>query len=641
MAQATLHSELPATPSLLAELIAEGLQPVRETLKRMEALLTELAPPGPIIKGENKSANVVAQHPPQQEPVRWHVNESRPDLNDKRPGDSSGCKGRREHAPSLRPWLQDGCSEPDALTDDHFPIHPLSEQQPHQSPPAAGGLEILPDADRPQKDAHALSVAVARKQSRELDLRYIARGSPSGESHISELTKSACWKLQNFFVRAAKQKEPERSGCLNALVTSPKFENLSAVVILVNSIFVAYTSDFEMKYPGESHHIIVESLEMFFISFYTAELLLRLVNHRLFFFRNADMKWNIFDFLLVSMSLFDLLMETFSPSDGSGGNVSFMRIFRLLKLAKILRTLRVMKIFRDLAQILESFKNCMTSLLWSLIMMLFVLYVFALIFIQGMTGVISETGEHDDVHDEIRATFGSMGSSMLSLYMDVSGGRDWADNYFLVSKAGPLYSALYITFMFFFAFALFNILTGVFVEKAVVSAQPEREQVILEQRRKTMEEASEFRHICKLLDTDETGTISRSEFYESMQNDLMVSYMHAVGLEIRDVDIFFEIALGSNAGNTEDPEEMKVGIDEFVDCCMSLRGMASSFDVQRQRFELQGLGRSFKDFEARSLHHMDQIISEVRHLRGLVDYVRHPHAGGSSMVSTPRVSSSV
>ena len=62
----------------------------------------------------------------------------------------------------------------------------------------------------------------------------------------------------------------------------------------------------------------IAAVELMFLSFYTVELLLKLVVHRLFFFTNKEMQWNIFDCTLVVFSLADqVLTAVLASGDGS------------------------------------------------------------------------------------------------------------------------------------------------------------------------------------------------------------------------------------------------------------------------------------------------------------------------------------
>merc|ERR1712192_3247 len=163
-------------------------------------------------------------------------------------------------------------------------------------------------------------------------------------------------------------------------------------------------------------------------------------------------------------------------------------------------------------------------------------------------------------------------------------------------RAGELYSWMFLFFTFFFAFAIFNILTGVFVEKAVQAAAPDREETVMQQRRHILDQAEEFREICHLLDLDESGTISLEEFKQNMLNPTMVAYMFAVGLEVHDVELFFRTMSGGS-GAADAWANEPIDIDVFVEGCMAMKGYATTLDVQKQLYETRELSRKIDQLE--------------------------------------------
>merc|ERR1712232_1109074 len=221
---------------------------------------------------------------------------------------------------------------------------------------------------------------------------------------------------------------------------------------------------------------------------------------------------------------------------------------------------------------MESFRNSMMALFWCFVMLAFVIYIFALIFFQGFTGLMRFPPDDltEGTKEEIYALYGDVGLTMLNCYMAVTGGNDWAFYYDYVKLCGMLYANMFVFFTFFFVFALFNILTGIFVEKSVCAAVPDRDELILEQSRKAKMEAEEFRQLCKQFDNDNTGTISLMEFMGCMESERMVAYMASVGLEVHDVELFFRIVASG---------EESVDINRFVEGCMSMKGNASGLDM--------------------------------------------------------------
>jgi len=72
----------------------------------------------------------------------------------------------------------------------------------------------------------------------------------------------------------------------------------------------------------------------------------------------------------------------------------------------------------------------------------------------------------------------------------------------LSSGTGWVYPWLWLLVIFLFTFALVNILTALFVEKAVEGAKPEREYRILHERKKLVEQAAELRELFFKIDLE-------------------------------------------------------------------------------------------------------------------------------------------
>merc|ERR1719424_933055 len=89
------------------------------------------------------------------------------------------------------------------------------------------------------------------------------------------------------------------------------------------------------------------NLDIFFFSYYVTEMLLKMIVHRIYFFFNKDMRWNVFDFVLILLASMDMVME-YTSLEMESTNMVFMRSFRLIRLSRILRVFKVMRYFSEL-----------------------------------------------------------------------------------------------------------------------------------------------------------------------------------------------------------------------------------------------------------------------------------------------------
>mmetsp|Transcript_9666 Transcript_9666/g.21562 ORF Transcript_9666/g.21562 Transcript_9666/m.21562 type:complete len:691 (-) Transcript_9666:128-2200(-) len=391
-------------------------------------------------------------------------------------------------------------------------------------------------------------------------------------------------RLADLILLAMTIKEPPRSGKLASFVQSTTFETLCAQVICVHALFTAYSADYSIEYLNQEVKVWMLVMEAFFAAFYILELTLKMLVHRLYFFCNEDMSWNIFDFLLVVFGLIDQYTMLVLANEGGRNSLTFMRSIRLVRLVKILRVLRVMRFFRELRLMIYSIMYSLSSFFWCFVMIFFVLYVFALVIIQGVAGSLEQMSPDNHEFSALMSNFGSMTQTMLSLYMATTGGVDWREYHNDLLPVGDGYSVLFLAYTAFFNFAVYNVLTGIFVERAMSVAEPGRDGMILELRRKERAELEQVRRLCHAMDFDNSGSITWAEFSERLENETVKACLQSIGLDVKDAYMFFTTL-------TEISGDGKVDIDAFCEGCMKMKGQASSIDLAALAFEAKLIRR--------------------------------------------------
>lgn len=174
-----------------------------------------------------------------------------------------------------------------------------------------------------------------------------------------------------------------------------------------------------------------------------------------------------------------------------------------------------------------------------------------------------------------------------------------------VEWAGKGYAACLMFFTFFFNFAVLNVLTGIFVQKSIDVALPDRESTVLRHRLAVKKEAEELRSMIKEMDTENTGRISSKQFMQHMQNRNMVALFSSAGIRVNDAKLFFEMLSSVNGGDSID-------INTFVDGCMAVKGTATSLDMQRQLFEQRNMFARLQQFERDCLAAVEQLTGNLR-----------------------------
>merc|ERR1711870_43656 len=84
-------------------------------------------------------------------------------------------------------------------------------------------------------------------------------------------------------------------------------------------------------------------------------------------------------------------------------------------------------------------------------------------------------------------------------------------------------------------------------------------------------------------DTDKSGMLSWEEFSEHLQDDKVKAYFQALELDVSQARGLFKL-LDIDGNN-------QVGLNEFLDGCMRLKGQAKSIDVNMLLYENRRLMR--------------------------------------------------
>ncbi|CAK0901070.1 unnamed protein product [Prorocentrum cordatum] len=259
--------------------------------------------------------------------------------------------------------------------------------------------------------------------------------------------------------------EPERSGCLHAFVSGKEWTSICALVITLNAVFAIFSTDYDARHYLEPSNFLGETtvaiaaVNVSFMVFYAVEIFLKLCLHRLYFFCNDEWRWNIFDLLLVVFNVVDLILAAMiSAADSGPTDLAFMRSLRILKLAKVLRIIRMFRIVSELRLIMNSVIGSMISLVWSFLVIVFIMYLFGILFVQGVTAHFYEL--QIPFSEDAKKMFGSTLSGMLTLYMSANGGYDWYEVYDLLASTGWKTAALFLIYIVFIQIAVLNIVTG-------------------------------------------------------------------------------------------------------------------------------------------------------------------------------------
>jgi len=412
-----------------------------------------------------------------------------------------------------------------------------------------------------------------------------------GEISFAAMLSSSAPCGAKFFRRCGALSEK-----LGALEAPPRFDPVSLVVdsqaftvviyfmILLNCVFMVYAANEEIaKYSSDPSEFVV-IVELLFQVVYTIEFIVKLWRFRLYYFYDVNWKYNWLDLSLLVLGAYYNFFENLLP------NFTWLRMLRILKLAKALRVIRVIAMVKPLRAILKSLASTIGTLAWSLVMLSVILFLFALIFVLRVASYLKQQDQDGsldpDLRDTLLKSYGTVETTMRSLFMCSTGGYDWAECFLPLLPTGIFNQWIFIAFVAFTQIAVMNIIQGIFVDEAMKSMIAETSERAQEHAEETMQISRELRALCVEVDTDGNGRLSQLEWLTAISSTKLKNYLHMLHFRSSEVKDLVD-------SMCEQSSDRAVDIDAFVRACMRCRGAASRFDVQHVLRSIETLYQSF------------------------------------------------
>lgn len=402
------------------------------------------------------------------------------------------------------------------------------------------------------------------------------------------------------------------------MVLHPAFDLAFALVVVTNSIYIGMEVQYSMTNLSNAGNFVFHIIGAIYAFLFTIELGLRIwgLGCRTFFC-SQDWAWSLLDIFIVATSLweFGLFLMDALATDGDAGSisgVSGLKAFRIVRLTRLLKTVKLMRIFRfvlALRMLITSILHTLKSLFWALILLLLIVYVFAVLFVQAVHDHRTEVGvslseEEISAYDRY---FDSLPTTMITLFMSISSGVSWEHAMFPLMKISPLWMLCFLFFVSFTYFAVLNVITAVFCESAIESAQNDQFTVVQSILANKESHLEKVRTLFLRLGAADNGFITFQMLEESINSEAVHEYFQSLGLDIWDAWTFFRLLDSDGGGEVE--------VEEFLMGCLRLRGPATAMDMGKvlrdQTWLVQTLGR-FSAYVEGELCQVKMMLEEQR-----------------------------
>lgn len=357
---------------------------------------------------------------------------------------------------------------------------------------------------------------------------------------------------------------------------------VSMTVVLVNTVFLGFetNTNFMLARRGEPRLEWTKWPNYCFLFLFVVELCVRCANRGMDLILAGDRYWNVFDVLLIVTACLQELSEL--------TNYTFLRSLRIFRLIRVVRSFRVMHAVKSLRLMLASVTCSLESLTWGIVFLCFLIFLAALFIQSDVEQHVRSVGV-ETVNVDLLDFYGSVGDTMVTLFMTVSGGDDW--RVFLKPLQdirGHFYTVFFVVFVAVVVVGILNILTAIFVDSSKSIADVDRDFVIQQQMMQTNSSVNALRKIFEEADEGNTGQISWNQFESHLLKEEVIAYLGFMELEVIEARGLFQLL---------DVEEVGcVSIDEFVLGMMRLKGTAKGVDIVTLLYENKRIVTRLKAF---------------------------------------------
>jgi len=361
-------------------------------------------------------------------------------------------------------------------------------------------------------------------------------------------------------------------GAFGSIVTSQFFQLISALVICANFYYIVLQSDFKVTNLHEETPATMSAIGHAFTCWYTFELLCNMAASGREFLLGPDTGWNLFDFGIVAVSWFEVIVESLG---GNAPNSSFLRIIRFMRISRVLRMFSAMRMFKEIKIMVDCLAGSLSIFFFCTIMFGLFLSLFAVFFVQGLGAYLEGMKEIDPLEAEpLLVNFGTCADAMLSLFICATGGDDWRIYYDIIKVIGIQYNWLFLIFVDFYLFAFVNVVVGVFCEKACALSAPSTSELMARRYEQEFADANElFDLLDKHMENDGgPRMISVDKFQHFIDDPEVERYFECRGLKVSSATRFFKMLCDLH-------ETDMVDYPTFVSAVVLLDGQASCIDM--------------------------------------------------------------
>jgi len=357
--------------------------------------------------------------------------------------------------------------------------------------------------------------------------------------------------------RMRVEREPPDYPIVHAMVSSLAFEVVIVMLIFVNAAVIGWDM---MFMRGEERPLVLTLSEYAFTSIFLIEFIMRIHAHTWVWLFNP---MNLFDTFVVWV-VGVLITYILIPAGVDADLVQRLAALRILRIARLCRVVRMVPVFHELWMLVKGVVECMPLLFWGFVIIGTVLFMFGVATLELI--VKTETFRNDPV---VLEYFDGLLPTIFTLFQIMT-----LDSWSAVLR--PIIYREPATAVFFFLFIgiagimLANLMTAIVVKNSLEVMKEDEAFTSHQNLLEYQKVQKDLRKMFSQLDEDNSGTLSKEEFTDVLDNEMFVCKMKLMDIDLEELPDIFDAL---------DDGDERVSMDEFCTGLTQMQGVAMSRDT--------------------------------------------------------------
>jgi len=391
------------------------------------------------------------------------------------------------------------------------------------------------------------------------------------KARVLEALQTPEYRVEDFY---------KDTGFCQAVASSRWFQNLTLIVIALNTVWIAVETDYNKAPILVQADRIFQVVDNLFCAYFTFEILTRFFAFRRKVHAFGD-GWFVFDATLVLLMvcetwIFVALYVTFGSSGGGlvAGHTSVFRILRIFRLTRVARMARLLRGMPQLMILVKGMFEGIRSVSATLILLVLIIYVFAVMFTQLLSGTEVGAGCFDSVPEAMNCLLLEGVFTEQAEFIRKLLDADWKYYFFM------------LVYLLFVSLTVMNMLIAVLCEVVSVVAQVDKDEQSMKELRFKVTNLMQNLGVA-----NGEHFVSKDHFSKLTEEREAMRSLHEVG-----VDVVALVELGDFLFRDAD----FIPLNDFIQVVLQFRGSntATVKDVVDMR---KFVSRELADLEARLL----------------------------------------